>query len=91
MQEHWTTKVADSIVLSLVYGFWCIIFLGGAFTVYDWLYTKPIPVKVVEPPTNCVLVQTMPVEGGAIVENQAGEYRYEVYMTKDGVEVYKCK
>lgn len=91
MQENWTTKLADNIVLALVYGFWAIIFLGGAFTVYEWLYTEPIPEKVTAVPSNCQLTQVMPVEGGAIVESSPGEYRYEVYMTTKGVEVYKCK
>lgn len=89
--NYHTNKVSDAVVLSLVYAFWAIIFLGACFTVYSWLFVKPIPEKIVSAPDNCVLSQVMPVEGGTITENESGEYRYEVFMTTKGVEVYKCK
>lgn len=85
-----TNQLIDALVSSLVFLFWGVIFLGILFTLYDWFFVEPLPSTVMAAPTDCMLVQSLPVEGGTLVEEKAGAYRYEAYVTVNGIEIYKC-
>lgn len=76
--QNWKTNVLDALIILAFIGF----FTGVGHSIYSLVVPKPEPIPE---PSPCERI-----EGNVIVENQAGEYRYEVYTTSTGVEVYKC-
>lgn len=75
--------------------FWAIILLGLFFTVKH--YYNPVEVAGTggadtSAVSDCAFYKLVEGDGATayIVENKAGEYAYEVYVTPRGLEVYKC-
>lgn len=53
-------------------------------------YPEPEPEKTSPFSEDCVFYRKV-IDGEMVIsEPSAGTYRYEVYATKDGIEVWKC-
>lgn len=77
--QNWKNTILDAFIILA----FMAMFAGVVHTLYPIIYPER-PQSVPEP-SPCEKI-----EGNVIVENQAGEYRYEVYATAGGTEIYKC-